>query len=112
MAHKKDPPVKVIFRIDSDNIVFALFPEIPGTNDPRTCSCYEHIGQHHSAHYDLCIRTSRPATRAQYAPLASELRSIGYNLVVKKRDARAAMYKARYAELNRRFQHHKTHRQG
>jgi len=112
MARKKEPPVKVIFRIDHDNIVFALFPEIPGTNDPLTCSCYEHIGQHHSAHYDLCIRTSRPATRAQYAPLASELRSIGYNLVVKKRDARAAMYKARYAELNRWFQHRKAHRQG
>jgi hypothetical protein len=81
-----------------DGAAFALFPTIPGTLDPTTCSCYQHIGQHCAAYYAGCILTSRPATDAEAADLLAELRTIGYNPMVVKR-ATPAMRAARLAAL-------------
>ena len=78
----------VIFRKDKGG-VFALFPELPGTNEPRTCTSYQHVGQHGSADYVACLARSRAATIEEYAPLKQELENIGYELNVKRRASRA-----------------------
>jgi hypothetical protein len=73
----------VLFRISKAKTpadVFALFPYIPGTVDASTCMSYQHLGQHSAADYEHCIKGSRPATPKEYATLAAELKSIGYNL--------------------------------
>jgi len=100
---KKTDKVKVIYRVSKKDPsdVYALLPELPGTNDPNTCLCYQHIGQHSDANYEHCMRSSRPATAAEARPLHTELRRIGYDLDIKQRDAGNVMRKARYAELQR-----------
>jgi hypothetical protein len=60
--------------------VFALFPYDLGTDDPYTCSSYQHIGQHSAADPYHCIQMSERATPEEYAPLKAELESIGYKL--------------------------------
>jgi hypothetical protein len=67
--------------------ILALFPYDPGTNDPYTCSCYEHIGQHGSANPGMCIAATKPAKPEEYANLKAELESEPYNyvLVVRRR---------------------------
>lgn len=82
MTTKKTQHTAVVFRVwrAAPRTVMALFPHEPGTNNPATCSSYEHVGQHGSADPSGCVHRSRPATRAEADPLASELRRIGYRL--------------------------------
>lgn len=82
--------VDVVFRVHDkdDGDVFALFPGLPGTGEPGSCACYQHVGQHSSADYAGCLRTSRPAKPAEYAALLKELENIGYRLNVLKRAPR------------------------
>jgi hypothetical protein len=87
-----------------DNVT-AVFPSIPATLDQLTMLSYAHIGQHGAAHRDWVRYNTRPATRAEYAPLLRELRGIystGDNpvrlRVVKKRTR--THDRAREAELN------------
>ena len=75
---------KVMFRIDKEGIVFALFPE-EVSNLQGHCGCYERVGQHHAADYLYCIHGSRPATEQEYIPLMVELQRIGYDLEVYQR---------------------------
>ena len=83
--------LKVIFRLNSDNQVEAFFPEVPGTNDPVTMSCYARIGQHGTAHSDYAKNCTHPALVSDYASLLRELRGIyetgpdAVKLVVAKR---------------------------
>lgn len=81
--------VDVIFRLDREGIVFALMPGLAGTQDPRTCTAYEHVGQHSSADVRHCIDKSTPATQEEYASLLHELQGIGYLVNVVKRATRA-----------------------
>lgn len=74
--------VDVMFRVDSQGDVFALFPGVAGTHEPHTCSCYQHVGQHSSADLTACIRTSRPATPDECAPLKHELEAAPYHYVL------------------------------
>lgn len=85
---KEQIRVKVIFRMFRGEVI-ALFPEVPGTRDSRTCNSYMHAGQHSSADYDGVIESSRAAEKKEYAELAAELRGIGYVLEIKTRDAGA-----------------------
>lgn len=95
--------IKVIFRMLGEDVL-ALFPEVPGTNDPRSCNSYMHKGQHGACrNYANCVKGTRAATPHEYAELAAELRSIGYELEIKTRDARAAMAKVRRGELERMY---------
>jgi hypothetical protein len=78
--------VIVLFRIDrsgTDRQITAVFPEL------ETCSgfmtCYAHVGQHGSCSLGWMHGSTRPATPAEYKALAAELRSIGYNLIIRKR---------------------------
>lgn len=76
---------KVIFRVLQGE-VFALFPELPGTYDPSTCTCYAHIGQHSTANLDVVTSYGRLATPEEYTSLYKELtEQFGYNLDVRKR---------------------------
>ena len=96
-------PTPVIFRTwrAHPRTVLALFPHDPGTNNPGTCSSYEHVGQHGSADPHGCIRITRPATRAEWQPLARELRRLGYRLRIMRRIPRNA-YDLRRAQLGAR----------
>jgi hypothetical protein len=79
-----------------DNVV-AIFPELPGTNDPYTCMMYEHIGQHGSGDPQHVINSTRPAMPNEYADLKAELERLspdGYNLSI--------IYKHRQSHLQAR----------
>lgn len=77
---------KVIFKI-LKNEVIALFPELPGDNNPyKTCLSYMHIGQHGGASVELSkLKSAQPA---QYYNLQKELESIGYDLRIVSRFSR------------------------
>ena len=81
----------VLFRMDREGNVFALFPELPADNYGVYCPCIQHIGQHCAADYHGCIADSRPATPAEYADLETELRQRGYDLEIRQR-ATCAMH--------------------
>lgn len=69
----------VIFRkFRSNGEVIAMFPTIPGTNNPYVCSSYTHIGQHGSAGLSLICDTDL-AKPAEYESLLRELVAIGYD---------------------------------
>lgn len=70
----------VIFRrFNQGGEVIALFPALPGTNDPRTCLSYMHVGQHGACAVSLAS-VARLATETEAAPLKRELESLGYRL--------------------------------
>lgn len=77
---------KVIFRrARGEGEVIAIFPELPGDDNPyRTCLSYVHFGQHGAIGADYTEWTV-PVSLATYAPLMAELQSIGYDLKVCKR---------------------------
>jgi hypothetical protein len=76
---------KVIFRKYKNGEILALFPELPGTNSPATCTCYQHIGQHGAADLQSSIRVTYPATEEEYKDLKNELTRIGYDLEIVSR---------------------------
>ncbi len=96
---KLNEKVKVIFRKYQGEIL-ALFPELPGTNEARTCLCYAHVGQHSSANYHWVIGHSKPAKPDEYKALHAELTGIGYELEIKQKAANSANL-VRLAEINR-----------
>lgn len=92
---------KVIFRIFPEGDVIALFPAQAGTcHEPGTCSSYMHTGQHGAADLLGVTHSLRLATPAEFRPLASELRRIGYKLNIAKR-ASQADYQTRKEQLAR-----------
>jgi len=74
--------VPVLFRAeksgDFKGDVTAVFPTLPGTNDPWTMTCYAHVGQHGTCSKDW-YWTTRAAKPAEYAPLLAELKRIYEN---------------------------------
>lgn len=81
MGKNEEKPTPVIFRKwkDSGDII-ALFPYDLGSDDPYTCSSYEHMGQHGAATPQLVIQMTTPSKPEEYAPLKAELESLGYKL--------------------------------
>jgi len=77
-------PTKVVFRKFKEGDIIALFPRLPGTNDPYTCSSYMHTGQHGSTDPGI-VNITELAKPTEYASLAKELRSIGYVLDIKSK---------------------------
>jgi hypothetical protein len=78
----------MVFRVDTTKdfkgTVFALFPhEVSDISGSVTY--YQHVGQHSSADYNHCIKTSRIATEEEARDLRAELESLGYNIQVVKR---------------------------
>lgn len=102
MKANTEQATPVVFRVDrrDNRDVYALFPTLPGSNDPNTCTVYQHIGQHSGGNYHGCIASSRPARPDEYKELAKELRTLGYNLVIMAR-ATPGMHNQRRKELER-----------
>jgi hypothetical protein len=67
---------KVVFRKFKDGVVIAVFPEV-SYNYVHLMS-YQHEGQHGDC-VPWISSFTKPATPAEYAPLLSELKSIGYD---------------------------------
>lgn len=80
--------------------VVAIFPELPGTNDPGTCTCYAHVGQHGSMDTSYRFQTRKPRDLAAVAALRAELEGLGYVIEERTRLTRA-MDDARRAALVR-----------
>lgn len=72
------------FRASDGGDIIAIFPDQLGTNDPRTCGSYLHVGQHGACDPLFLMRETYTATPADYAKLKAELESIGYRLRVIK----------------------------
>ena len=107
-TQEAEPLTKVAFRFWYDGPddrkhgeVVAIMPEIPGTADVYTCTCYAHMGQHSSCRITVATRDGRPATEAEYADLLAELEKIGYRVQVIKRINLQRYQAARKAEINR-----------
>lgn len=75
-------PTPVLFRINSQWGVIALFPCEPATLELAECLSYAHIGQHGAANVSLILDHTVPASADQYAALQAELERIGYVLDV------------------------------
>lgn len=60
--------------------ILALFPTME-EKEYHVLS-YEHIGQHGSANFNLCIQNTKAAKPEEYADLKAELEQIGYKLKV------------------------------
>jgi hypothetical protein len=62
---KDNYKTEVVFRVDKagafKGTVFAMLPH-ECADLKGNVTCYEHVGQHHSADYRGCISKSRPAT--------------------------------------------------
>ena len=51
---------KVIFRIDKDNEILAIFPEIPFDRGYSNCMSYQHTGQHGCCSLDYVRNDTKP----------------------------------------------------
>jgi hypothetical protein len=68
--------------------VFAIFPGIAATvGRPEEVTCYAHTGQHHAANLSYCEDQTEVTDPAEYADLAAELLSRGYNVRVVPKDS-------------------------
>lgn len=76
----KENTTPVVFRVWNacPCDIIALFPALAADNQGYYCESYQHVGQHGPADYKGCIKTTRPATKKEAAPLLAELRRIGY----------------------------------
>jgi hypothetical protein len=77
---------KVIFRKWKDGTITAFFPEIPSDLQGYNCQSYSHIGQHGGADYGYCRTITKPANIIDAASLARELKGIGYDLRIARRE--------------------------
>lgn len=83
---EKDTQItEVVFRkFRKGGDIIALFPYDIEIN--YCCSCYQHIGQHGTAGYQVVINMTVPAKPEEYADLKAELENcFGYNLKVVKK---------------------------
>lgn len=109
-TEKKLEKTAVIFRRypkSQGGEVIALFPQVPGTNDPYTCSAYVHMGQHTNADPVLVIRQTKRARLCEQdvKDLKRELEHYGapecpYRLDVRQKYLYSHQ-KSREAELKR-----------
>jgi len=92
---------EVIFRVDTTKefygTVFAIFPYMIADYKGNVTT-YQHVGQHSSGGYKICLQTSRKANSVELKDLKSELtNSVGYNLkVITRRNS--AKYLRAYRE--------------
>jgi hypothetical protein len=71
-----------MFRAFPEGDVIALFPQDHQDRRAGMINSYQHLGQHGEASRRL-IKELRRASPAEYAPLLTELESIGYRLRIK-----------------------------
>jgi hypothetical protein len=81
---KDDFKTDVIFRIEKDKTILAVFPY--DIADPKgNVTGYSHIGQHQAVCWDFVLFRTKPAKENEYQELFKELESISYNLRIVKR---------------------------
>ena len=84
MSNENKTPVKVRF-YKEDGSILAIFPRIIESKSwnkaQTTVSCYSRVGQHSSAARGYYSKLPK-ATALEYAGLAEELKSIGYQLAI------------------------------
>jgi len=91
MVEQDKEKTLVIFRRyypEDGGAVIALFPEEPGTSNPDTFTCYQHIGQHGTTHRDFVDACTLPISADddnEVRALYKELERLGYNLVCRQR---------------------------
>ena len=68
--------IRVIYVIDCDDDVTAIFMDIPGNTDPLTMQCYAHIGQHSYCSMQWYSNDTKDATPKQFKSLHQELLKI------------------------------------
>ena len=79
--------VVVVFRKEKFNgEIVAVFPH--EDYNRFLVSCYAHIGQHSGCSLDYVRKGTSPATPEEYAPLLRELKSIGYDPIIRKKCTR------------------------
>jgi hypothetical protein len=61
-----------------DREVIAIFPTLPGSYHPYTCTAFSSVGQHSACDPHSIVERSRPATRQEYRALRRELESQPY----------------------------------
>lgn len=71
--------VKFYIEQDSQDEVFAYFPDLVWCDFTKTC--YAHIGQHSACHPDY-VKDCKEANLLQYLDLFNELQSVGYRDLV------------------------------
>ena len=99
MAKRRSSTTPVIFRKDPDGTVFAIFPSV--LNDcKRMVGVYQHVGQHGGGDYMGMMRSSKPARPAEYASLATELRSVPFKYRLQIVERRT---KTHVSELNKEY---------
>lgn len=76
----QEPITEVMFRVFPEGDVIALFPQ--DQQGAGMINSYQHLGQHGEASRKL-IKELRRASPTEYAPLLTELESIGYRLRIK-----------------------------
>lgn len=82
--------------------VIALFPFEPGTSNPSTCDCYEHVGRHGACWPGYVVAATLPCVPEDYADLKTELESPPYNYRLEVLDCvPSGAYQARVGKLNR-----------
>ena len=98
--------------------ILAVMPEVPGTADPYTCTCYAyedghgvtnpHDVLHKSRALPECVYAAYPVTSGKWAKVQEEYRRLlvdlvgaGYHVQVVRKLNRAAYLTARRAEINR-----------
>ena len=70
---------EVIFRRWPNGTIIALFPSLPGTNDPHSCLSYERHGQHAAASVGIIGYTEPAVDRSgDLDTLVRELVRVGY----------------------------------
>lgn len=75
-----DMKTRVIFRkFKQGGDIIALFPHVPGTNNPLTMRCYPHLGQHGSIEERAVPGLTVTATPSEYKDLLAELQRVGYD---------------------------------
>ena len=74
----------VMFRVESDGAILAVFPHDVETNAGHVAA-YTNKGQHTTVDYNYCIKNCKPAKPEQYADLKRELEGIWYSLNIVQR---------------------------
>jgi hypothetical protein len=92
----------VVFRRWKDTgDLIALFPAIPSDLFGNYCLSYAALGQHAGADYFGVVQATRPASKEAAAPLAEELKRVGYIILRPLKRASHRVHEARRAEATR-----------
>lgn len=94
-----EPTIVVFRKLKDSGDVIALFPEIPGNNNPATMSSYMRVGQHGTAHQDV-VYSTLPATWDESESLRKELAAMGYNLSERKKAGLYRYFVTRRNKIN------------